>query len=79
MAEDLEVAFTVWGFLDPNPAEDLVALRETLFAEVASSHHYRERREVVDMVGVDVLAKDVHAVRSAYQSGWANVILGQAH
>ncbi len=79
MTEDLEIAFTVWGFLDSNPSEDLVSLRENLFAEVASSHHYSERREIVDLVGAEVLAKGVQGVRSAYQSGWANVILGQAH
>lgn len=79
MSADLEIAFTVWGFLDHNPAAELVVLRENLFAEVASSHHYRERREIVDLVGQAVLSQDLQGVRSAYQSGWANVIASPAH
>ncbi|MEZ5340044.1 MAG: hypothetical protein R2706_00935 [Acidimicrobiales bacterium] len=79
MVEDLAVAFTVWGFLDVAPADDLVALREALFAEVRSSHHYRERREVIDMVSDETLALSLDAVGARYNSGWTNVIAAPLH
>lgn len=44
---DLTVALTIWGFLGQAPAE-LVALRRPLFQ--ACSHHYEDRRAIVDMV-----------------------------
>jgi hypothetical protein len=44
---DLELAFGVFGFLDPAPA-DLVEFRRPLFA--GASHHYWEQRAIVDLV-----------------------------
>lgn len=51
VVHDLALAFTIWGFLDPQPPADLVALRSDLFAGVANVvHHYDEGRALVDMV-----------------------------
>lgn len=47
MIHDLELAYGVWGFLDPPPA-DLVAFRKPLFA--GASHHYWDQRHIVDVV-----------------------------
>jgi len=44
---DLELAFTVWGFLSDAPAE-LVEARKRLFAE--ASHHYEATRAIADAV-----------------------------
>jgi hypothetical protein len=44
---DFELAYGLWGFLDPPPA-DLVAFRKPLFA--GASHHYWDQRQIVDQV-----------------------------
>jgi hypothetical protein len=54
MIHDLTVAFTLWSFLGEAPAE-LTAARKERFAAVASTHHYEERRALVDGVPDDVL------------------------
>ena len=49
---DLEVAFTLFGFLGDAP-RDLVLWRRGLFE--ASSHHYWEQRDIADLVPDDTL------------------------
>lgn len=44
---DLELAFTLWGFLGGAP-EDLVAYRRPFF--VGAAHHYRQRRAIAERV-----------------------------
>ena len=44
---DMELAFTLWGFLGGAPAE-LVEFRKPLFQEV--SHHYWDQRAIADLV-----------------------------
>ncbi len=44
---DLELAYGLWGYLDPAPA-DLVVFRKPLFA--GASHHYWDQRAIVDLV-----------------------------
>jgi hypothetical protein len=73
-AHDLRVAFTMWGFLDDTPPADLVALRETWFAEVGHVHHYAESRRIVDAVSEAVLRGAPAAIESAYRSGWRALI-----
>ncbi|HUR48780.1 MAG TPA: hypothetical protein VMY88_04500 [Acidimicrobiales bacterium] len=41
---DLELAFGIWGFLTPDPPEDLIALRKRLFDSAA--HHYWDQRGI---------------------------------
>lgn len=67
---DLTAAFTIFGFLDPSPPAELVALREELFAEVASAHHYPERRYLVDLVPDEALARPHDAIAAAYRADW---------
>lgn len=47
---DLTVAFTLWGFLDQDADDELVAARRRLFEEVANPHHYTEQRTIADAV-----------------------------
>lgn len=50
IAQDLRLAFRLWGFLgDPAPAE-LAEVRERMFEEVSHAHHYAEQRAIVDAV-----------------------------
>lgn len=44
---DFELAYGVWGYLDPPPAA-LVEFRKPLFAGAA--HHYWDQRRIVDQV-----------------------------
>ncbi len=70
VVHDLTAAFTLFGFLDESPAEDLVALREPLFAQVHSHHHYRELRAVVDLVPDAALHRPHGAIEADYRSSW---------
>jgi hypothetical protein len=67
---DLTAAFTIFGFLDPNPPADLVAWREPLFAEVRSSHHYAERRAIADLVPAEVLRQPHGTIADTYRQAW---------
>jgi hypothetical protein len=57
---DLELAFGLWGYLDPAPA-DLVEFRRRLFA--GASHHYWDQRAIVDLVPEATLRLTPAAVR----------------
>ncbi len=74
VVHDLTAAFTVWGFLDPAPPEELVELRERLFPQVASAHHYVERRQIVDRVSAEVLLRTHAAVIDDYGRDWTTNI-----
>ncbi len=74
-AHDLRVAFTIWGFLDVSPDDELVALREQWFAEVAHPHHYVESRRIADAVPDEVLARPHADIEADYlASGWRSFI-----
>ena len=70
VVHDLTAAFTIFGFLDENPADELTELREPLFAQVHSHHHYRERRAIADLVADDVLHRPHSAVEADYRADW---------
>ena len=70
VVHDVMVAFSVFGFLDPTPPSELVELRERLFAEVRSSHHYAERRDLVDLVPGHVLRQSPEAIAKTYTTDW---------
>jgi hypothetical protein len=75
---DLTAAFTIFGFLDDAPPQELVELREALFAEVRSSHHYAELRHLVDLVPDSALAQGHDAVAVAYKADWrSNLALAE--
>ena len=74
---DLTAAFTVFGFLDDDPPPGLVELREALFAEVHSSHHYAERRDLVDLVPAEVLRQSPGAIVAAYRSDWRSNLVDE--
>jgi len=72
---DLEVAFGAWGYLDTAPAE-LVARRGPLFAQV--SHHYHDRRALVDLVPPETLRLAPADVRARVASDWQSLLTGTA-
>ncbi|MCU0310640.1 MAG: hypothetical protein MUE36_06830 [Acidimicrobiales bacterium] len=56
MIHDLTVALGLWSYLVEPPA-DLAVVRRAVFAGVASTHHYTERRAIADGVPEDVLRR----------------------
>ncbi len=70
VVHDLTAAFTVYGFLDEDPAGDLVELREEIFSQIKSNHHYFERREVVDLVTEDALRQGHDQIAVSYGVDW---------
>ena len=59
---DITSALTLWGFLGDAPA-GLAELRSEIFAAVAHTHHYFERRAIVDAVPDEVLRLGPDAMR----------------
>ncbi len=70
VVHDLTAAFTMFGFLDGSPDAELVESREAWFPEIASEHHYSERRELVDRVSDDVLHRPHGAIIADYDADW---------
>lgn len=70
VVHDLTAAFTIFGFLDDDPDTELVELREEMFAQVHSHHHYRERRAIVDLVPDAALHRPHTAVEADYRADW---------
>ncbi len=67
---DLTSAFTIWGFLDTSPHAELVTLREEMFPEIASAHHYRERRQIADRISPEMLRRPHTQIISDYATDW---------
>lgn len=70
---DLEMAFTIWGYLAEAP-DELVAFRKPLFAELHHPHHYAERRLIADMVSEDVLRRPLSRVASTMAQSWQRIL-----
>lgn len=68
---DLTIAFTIWGFFDENPPDDLIARRPQLFEGVGNvNHHYAEGRLIADLVPEATLRMTPEAVAAAYPARW---------
>ena len=70
VVHDLRIAYTLFGFLDPSPAADLVEFRKDAFAEVHYPFHYFDRRAIADLVSSDVLGQTPDKVASRYNADW---------
>lgn len=74
VVHDLTVAYTLWGFLDDDPAEDLVALRRKVFEGVGhAAHHYVELRALVDAVPEGTLRLTPARVAEAHAADWRSL------
>jgi hypothetical protein len=75
IVHDLRVAYTVWGFLDPSPAPELVEERRRRFAEVHHvAHHYPSLRAVADAVPAEVLRLGPSEVTAAHAVDWRSLL-----
>lgn len=70
VVHDLTIAFTLFGFLDEQAADELVALRRSLFEEVANSHHYVEQRQIADLVPEATLRLTPAEVKERHAATW---------
>jgi hypothetical protein len=71
VVHDLTIAFTMWGFLDPSPPDDLIARRPQLFEGVGDvGHHYAEGRVIADLVPESTLRMTPDEVAAAYPARW---------
>jgi hypothetical protein len=59
---DLELAFSLFGFLDENPPADLLPWRKRMFA--GASHDYWDQRAIVDPIPDETLRLKPADVRS---------------
>jgi hypothetical protein len=68
---DLTIAFTMWGFFDAAPPDDLLRTRRSLFEGVANTtHHYAEARRLADMVPEATLRMTPAQVAAASPGDW---------
>jgi hypothetical protein len=73
---DLRIAFTIWGFLDPAPAAELVARRVPAFEELANPHRYDEVRALVDSIPESTLRMSQAQVNEIYSVSWRRLLDG---
>ncbi len=72
---DFTVASTIWGFLDPAPPAELVALRRPKFEGLANTlHHYAELRDLVDSIPEETLRRPHQQVLADYPARWRELI-----
>lgn len=71
VVHDLTIAFTIWGWFDPDPPADLIGRRPQLFEGVGDvGHHYAEGRKIADLVPESTLRMTPEQARDAYPARW---------
>jgi len=72
---DWRIAFTIWGFYDPDPPDDLLALRRRMFEGVGNTlHHYTEARRIADIVPEATLRMTPALVDGSYPERWRSLL-----
>jgi hypothetical protein len=74
VTHDITVGLGVWGYLDPSPSADLVAVRREWCAEVHHVHHYSELRRVADAVPDDVLRRPHGVILDTHRTDWRSCL-----
>ena len=75
VVHDFTIAFTVWGFLDTTPPDDLVELRRQLFEGLQRAvHSYDEQRSIVDMMPESTLRMTPQQAAAAYPGRWRDLV-----
>lgn len=70
MIYDLEVAYTLWGYLDPSPPTELVDLRRDMFRGAADAHHYTSRRRLAARCARWALELTPADAAAQYEADW---------
>ena len=72
---DLHIAVTIWGFVDPAPPAELVALRRPLFEGAAEPEHYADRcAPSSTWCPTPTLRMTPADVQDAYPSRWRELL-----
>jgi hypothetical protein len=71
---DVRIAFTIWGFLDPAPPAELVALRVPRFEAAADPHHYDAVRSLADEVPEATLRMPPEQLSRQYPARWRELL-----
>ncbi|CAN5826393.1 MAG: hypothetical protein ACR2HP_13830 [Ilumatobacteraceae bacterium] len=72
---DLRMAFTMWGWFDGSPPDELVALRRDAFEGVADTlHHYDLLRDLADSVPEETLRATPAVVAARYPGEWRQLL-----
>lgn len=71
---DLRVALTIWGYLDPTAAPELVATRKEWFEEAHHAVHYDLRRRIADAVPEDLLRLPHQQIEQRYRADWRSCL-----
>jgi hypothetical protein len=75
VVHDLTLAFTIWGFLDPNPSAAVAERRAAMFAGVGNTaHHYDEGRAIAESIPEATLRMSHTAVSAAYPDRWRELL-----
>lgn len=73
---DLDVAFTIWGFYDDQPASGLRVLRAEMFEGAREAiRGYDLRREISNVVSEHALRMTPAAVTAAHAEDWAGLFI----
>lgn len=73
---DLDVAFTIWGFYDDQPASGLRVLRAEMFEGARVEWHgYELQREIANVVSEHALQMTPAAVTAAHAQDWAALFI----
>lgn len=73
---DLDVAFTIWGYYDDQPASGLRVLRAEMFEGSGNPiHGYDLRREISNVVSEHALLMTPPAVTAAHSQDWAGLFI----
>jgi hypothetical protein len=77
VVHDFTIAFTAWGFLDPTPPAELVAVRRPLFLGLGhGAHSYGDQRDLVDRIPESTLRMTPQQVAAAYPGSWRDLVGG---
>jgi len=72
---DLRMAFTIWGWLDPDSPAELLTLRRDAFDGVAEVlHNYDRLRDLADTVPEETLRSTPAQVAAAYPGEWRRLL-----
>ncbi len=73
---DLDVAATIWGFYDDQPASGLRVLRAEMFEGARNPiHGYDLRREIANVVSEHALMMTPAAATTAHAQDWAGLFI----
>jgi len=71
---DIEAAFCLWGYFDPEPASDLVEFRITILKNLSASHDYLLQRSIADSIPTEKLKQELKRIQEDYQNDWRSII-----